>query len=156
MEKYYIMIDGQQQGPFTKQEIINNSFSPESYIYSKSLGGWKKISEIPDFYHKIDVPPTYIPSPPTNIPSPPPNNPTSQPKTWLLESILATLFCCLPLGIVGIVNAAKVETRYKAGDYAGAIEASENAKNWINWSLGVGIIVMIIYFIAGLASSGAF
>ena len=29
-----------------------------------------------------------------------------QPKTWLVESILVTLFCCLPFGIVGIVNAA--------------------------------------------------
>lgn len=33
----------------------------------------------------------------------PPNVPNH-----LVMSILCTLFCCLPLGIVGIINAAKV------------------------------------------------
>ena len=30
------------------------------------------------------------------------------PKTWMVESVLATIFCCLPFGIVGIINASKV------------------------------------------------
>ena len=49
------------------------------------------------------------------------------PKTWLVESILATLFCCLPFGIAGIVNAAKVESRFFAGDTEGALRASQEA-----------------------------
>ena len=49
MEKYYIMVNGEQQGPFTNQEIINKGFSNDSYIYNKTLGGWKKISEVADF-----------------------------------------------------------------------------------------------------------
>jgi len=32
------------------------------------------------------------------------------PKSWLVESILVTLFCCLPFGIAGIVNASRVES----------------------------------------------
>ncbi|WP_419184195.1 DUF2752 domain-containing protein [Xiashengella succiniciproducens] len=38
------------------------------------------------------------------------------PKTWLGESILVTIFCCLPFGIAGIVNASKVESRFYAGE----------------------------------------
>ena len=49
MEKYYIMVNGEQQGPFTKQEIITKGFSNDSYIYNKDLGGWKKISEVAGF-----------------------------------------------------------------------------------------------------------
>jgi hypothetical protein len=49
MEKYYIMVNGDQQGPFTQQEIINKGFSNDSYIYNKALGGWKKISEVAGF-----------------------------------------------------------------------------------------------------------
>lgn len=49
MEKYYIMVNGEQQGPFTNQEIINKGFSNDSYIYNKTLGGWKKISEVAGF-----------------------------------------------------------------------------------------------------------
>jgi cation transport ATPase len=49
MEKYYIMVNGGQQGPFTAQEIIKKGFSNDSYIYNKELGDWKKISEVADF-----------------------------------------------------------------------------------------------------------
>jgi len=49
MEKYYVMVNGDQQGPFTQQEIINKGFSNDSYIYNKELGDWKKISEVADF-----------------------------------------------------------------------------------------------------------
>ena len=46
MEKFYIMVNGEQQGPFTAQEIINKGFSNDSYIFNKGLGDWKKISEV--------------------------------------------------------------------------------------------------------------
>ena len=49
MEKFYIMVNGEQQGPFTAKEIINKEFSTDSYIYNKTLGGWKKISEVTVF-----------------------------------------------------------------------------------------------------------
>ena len=49
MEKYYIMINGQQDGPFTKQEIISKGFSKDSYIFNKRLGTWKQISEVAEF-----------------------------------------------------------------------------------------------------------
>ena len=49
MEKFYIMIGNQQDGPYTKEEIINKGFSNSSYVYNKTLGGWKKISEISNF-----------------------------------------------------------------------------------------------------------
>lgn len=34
------------------------------------------------------------------------------PKTWMAESILVTVFCCLPFGIAGIVFASKVSSLY--------------------------------------------
>ena len=43
------MIDGQQDGPFTKQEIISKGFSKDSYIFNKRLGTWKQISEVAEF-----------------------------------------------------------------------------------------------------------
>mgnify|MGYP003297500314 FL=1 len=38
------------------------------------------------------------------------------PKNYLAESILATIFCCLPFGIIGIINAARVENAFYSGD----------------------------------------
>lgn len=75
---------------------------------------------------------------------------TTAPKSWLAESILVTLFCCLPFGIVGIVNASKVESRFYAGDTDGALRASQEAKRWtvISFWVGIGITVLYLLVIA--------
>jgi hypothetical protein len=69
------------------------------------------------------------------------------PKTWLVESILVTLFCCLPFGIVGIINASKVESRFYSGDVDGAIRASEEAARWTKIGFWVGLSVVVLYFL---------
>ena len=69
------------------------------------------------------------------------------PKTWMTESILVTIFCCLPFGIAGIVFAAKVSSLYAAGQYEEAVEASNNAAKWTKIGFFVGLAVMVIYMI---------
>ncbi len=83
------------------------------------------------------------------------NNQNGQicPKTWMVESILVTIFCCLPLGIVGIFNANKVEERYRNGDLQGAQQASDNAKQFMLIGAIVGIIFEIIGFATGFLSA---
>ena len=77
-----------------------------------------------------------------------------QPKTWLVESILVTLFCCLPFGIAGIVNAANVSSKFSAGDIEGAERASLQAGKWTKWAFWVGLTGIIIYIIAMVALGG--
>ena len=75
------------------------------------------------------------------------------PKTWLVESILATVLCCLPLGIAGIVNASKVESCYYAGDYDGAVHYSREAGKFTKIAVGVGVLIYVSYlamFILGI------
>ena len=43
-----------------------------------------------------------------------------QPDNYLVWSILATLFCCLPLGIVAIVKSTQVSGLWAQGQYAEA------------------------------------
>jgi hypothetical protein len=73
--------------------------------------------------------------------------PQAPPKTWLVESILVTLFCCLPFGIVGIVNAANVESRFRTGDIAGAERASREAGRWTKIGFFVGLGFIVLYFL---------
>jgi len=80
-----------------------------------------------------------------------------KPKNYLIESILVTVLCCLPLGIVGIVFASKVDNLYRTGDMTGAQEASAKAKKFMTWGLVAGIVVYVLYAIvmlAGLGSAG--
>ena len=79
------------------------------------------------------------------------------PKNWLVESILATLFCCLPLGIVGIINATKVESLWNSGDHAGAEKAAADAKKWtmLGFWIGLAFIVLYIIFVFVIGVGGA-
>lgn len=80
-------------------------------------------------------------------------NQGSKPDNYMLWAILCTLFCCLPLGIVAIINAAKVDGLYRSGDYDGAQEAADNAKKYAQYGLIGGIIVGVIYFFIGMAGA---
>ena len=77
-----------------------------------------------------------------------------RPKNYLVESILATVLCCLPLGIVGIVYATQVNTKYDVGDYEGAIKASKDAKKWVTWSVIDSVIFIAFYLIFIFAIGG--
>ncbi len=82
------------------------------------------------------------------------------PKTWLVESILVTIFCCLPFGIIGIINATKVESKFFAGAVDEALQASKDAAKWTKVAFFVGIgwivLVIILYAILGAAMLAAF
>jgi hypothetical protein len=69
--------------------------------------------------------------------------PLTPPKNWLVESILVTLFCCLPFGIVAIVFASQVNSKYSAGDYNSAMQASRDAKRWVMIAFWIGIVKAI-------------
>ncbi len=66
------------------------------------------------------------------------------PKTWLVESILVTLFCCLPFGIVGIIQASNVNTLFAQGHYDKAMEASQKAGKWTKIGFFCGLACMVI------------
>ena len=52
------------------------------------------------------------------------------PPNYLVWSILVTLFCCLPFGIVSIVYSSRAESQWSAGDYEASVKSSRNAKLW--------------------------
>ncbi len=83
------------------------------------------------------------------------NSNQAPPKNWLVESILVTIFCCLPFGIAGIINASKVESRFREGDVEEAERLSKAAGKWTKigfWvGLGVSVLVIILY-VAGFAA----
>lgn len=64
---------------------------------------------------------------------------------YMVQAILATLFCCLPFGIVSIIFAAKVNSLAAAGDMTGATEASRKAKMWCWIAFGSGLAFTVIY-----------
>lgn len=76
----------------------------------------------------------------------------------LVWSILVTLFCCVPFGIVAIVKAAAANSKKSVGDYYGAMQDANAAKTWLWWGFGIGlaanILVSAFWLIAAIGSAG--
>lgn len=74
------------------------------------------------------------------------NNIAPMPKNYLVEAILATMFCCMPLGIVALINAVGVSNAYFRGEYALAQYKSTQAKKWVKWSfiLWVSYLIFVV------------
>jgi len=66
------------------------------------------------------------------------------PPNYLVFAILTTIFCCQILGIVSIVFAAQVNSRWNSGDIQGALDASKNAKLWAWIGFGSGLIIGLV------------
>jgi Interferon-induced transmembrane protein/zinc-ribbon domain len=86
-----------------------------------------------------------ISTPNVDVPSPPQPQGQALVPNYLAQAILTTLFCCLPFGIVSIVFAAQVHGKLAAGDRAGALQSSQNAKTWAWLSFGFGIAFWVIF-----------
>jgi len=78
-----------------------------------------------------------------------------KPDNNMLWAILSTVFCCLPLGIVSIVYASKVNGLYTAGNYDEAKAAADKAKNWAMYGAICGIIIDVIYLVFSFAAASA-
>lgn len=84
---------------------------------------------------------TFNNPPISNSPGGPP------PENYLVWSILTTIFCCIPLGIVAIIKSTKVNELWNLGDQIGAQKAAADAKKWAIYAAIIGPIVTIIIWV---------
>ena len=94
-------------------------------------------------------------------PPPPPGYPPQQPpaaqapNNYLVWSILVTLFCCLPLGIVAIVKSSQVNGLWGQGRYAEAQASADSARKFVIWSVIIGLVVNSIFIVVNVINMGA-
>jgi Interferon-induced transmembrane protein. len=91
---------------------------------------------------------------------PPPPNPPSPygayavhgtpPPNYLVWAILSAILGFLPLGIVSIVFAAQVNSKWSIGDIAGAQSASENARKFAIWAAIAQVVVLVVLGVLAL------
>lgn len=164
---FYIDAGGKQCGPFSPDDLKNQNITSATLVWCSGMPDWTPASMVSELNFLFQPPvqtsgygeaPAY-PTPPRNSVnsnnsrnSSPLNKELPIPKTWFVESILATIFCCIPFGIVGIINANKVESLYYAGDYEGSMRASREAGKWtkIAFFLGLTYIAIIIIVYGGM------
>lgn len=130
--EYFILINDQKAGPFTIEELASKNIGSGTMVWTSGYTTWvpaRQVSELADLLANL-----------------PPEQPLQYPpKTWLVESILVTLFCCLPFGIAGIVNATKVESYFANRQYDQARRYSEQAGTWTKIGFFSSIVLFFLY-----------
>ena len=97
-------------------------------------------------YHQVSEPQRYAPQPSGM----PPHPDVKCPPTYLVWAILTTLCCCQPFGIVAIVFAANVRSKYDRGDIEGAAKNSEKAALWVILAFVVGLLTLPLQILVSM------
>lgn len=149
-EYYYVNSAGEQTGPLDINAIRQLHLDQSTLVWCEGMTQWVAASQINELagYLKVTPPPQSVyATTPQSAPQPAPTqNPQNVcPPTYMSLAIITTLLCCLPLGIVGIINANKVSTLWLSGDYIGAQKSSDAAKNYC--IIGMAISAVVYFFI---------
>ena len=131
--------DGREYGPISaeqlRQWIAEGRVNQQTRVQAEGSPDWKSLADFPEL----------------TAMAPPPLTPkvvvSAKVPNYLAQSILVTLFCCLPFGIPAIVYAAQVNGKLQAGDVAGAQASSRKAKMWCWLAVGGWVLTAIIYAI---------
>lgn len=144
MSQYYYTDGKERFGPFTVEQLGDRDITENTLVWKEGLPDWvpaRNLNELSGLFATaasmpppIDIQKVYMP-------------PEAPPKNWLIESILVTLLCCLPLGIVGIVYATKVDTLWTTGQREEALKASREAGKWVKIGALSGFVIIILYII---------
>lgn len=166
--RYYIAINNQHFGPYTVQELKARDISPDTYVWCEGMPSWLRAADVEEIRQAMVSPMPEMPpmassssgdagamhgpnagayeSTGTSSCTTQPDRMDEPPKTWLVESILVTIFCFWPFGVVGIVKAAETSQAINRGDYAAAERASRSAGFWTKLSfwIVIGVIVAVL------------
>ena len=131
----YKIIGGDQQeyGPVTTEQLRQwmdeGRVNGQILVQPEGQTSWHPLSSFPELAALLPPLAGTLPAlaPTTIRPSP---AVLPQIPNYLVQAILCTICCCVPLGIPAIVYAAQVNTKLALGDVAGAEQASKNAKMW--------------------------
>lgn len=136
--------DGKEYGPISadtlRQWVNEGRANAQTQVQAEGGAGWTALGQLAEFAPLFSAPPIPPGAPGTigagagvTIPN------------YLVQSILVTLCCCVPFGIVAIVYSAQVNGKLATGDVAGAQEASKKAKMWGWIAFGSGLVIGVIW-----------
>lgn len=138
---YYQNSDGQVTGPVSidelRQFLHGGTITPDTLVWKEGAPDWQPLR----LALVNENPP---------VPAPSQQRPP-MPDTHLLSSILVTLFCCMPFGIIAIIKSAQVESLHYKGLYNEAQRASAEAARWSMWGFLCILIPVAIYVMGLLA-----
>jgi len=135
MQKVWIHRDGAQLGPFGLAELPSLGITPDTMIWYEGLAVWTEAGKAP-LTASMFVTDEATGNVTARISA---DDTRKCPPTYLMWSILLTICCCNPVGIIPIILGSTVSSKFRSMDYEGARRASEQTE----WAV-------IITFVLGL------
>lgn len=167
MNKFYFFVDNHnvERGPVNIELISEHGINGDTLVWFDSMPLWVKASSVPDLKPYITnkgiesiidkLPPLERENTRDKKIIPPQFRVIDDklkaqinmmtPKSWLIESVLVTIFCFLPAGIVGIIYASKVNPLWYSGKYAESLRASTIAGRWVKWTFLIIFTLWVIW-----------
>lgn len=163
-EYYYIMPDNRRGGPVLPERFAEKGITVDTLVWKQGMDDWTpagKIEELkpyvmPSVGSAEDKYEQSLSSKPNRTHTMYFNgNALPKPDNNMLGAVLSTICCCVPLGIVAIIKASKVNTLYYSGKYEEAVLMADSARKWSIWALVAGVVVSIINTMLLLFLSGS-
>lgn len=140
---YWAVINDVKVGPLTVEQLKACGVTAETLVWREGLDQWvmaNSVAELAPIFESIGAWTQYasganaLPQQEQQEAMPP------CPTTYLAWAIIVTILCCIPFGIVSIIYAGQVSTKYNQGDYAGAMQSSERAALWLIIAIVAGLV----------------
>lgn len=157
---YFVNSQGQQMGPVPMEELKNQNIQRNTPVWCEGMTDWTEAGQVPELGFLFTSGPTYgygqggfTQGSYGNVPPQNPvyNAPMQKPDNYLVWAILCTVLCCIPLGIVAIVYAARVDSLWSEGRYEEAVNSSNKAKKFTIIGAIISVVLGILYFIFAIA-----
>lgn len=166
--QWYYSKNGLQLGPVSESDIrskvATGEIAPTDLVWRDGMSDWLPSSRVPEIQPASTL---ASPAPLGGNPDSPYATPQAHPATPyqgqphagpeiannLWQSIVVTLLCCLPFGVVSIVYAAKVNGLKQAGLYEEARQAAANSRKWTNISVICGLIGLVVQIILAVSQN---
>lgn len=148
---WYYSKNGTQQGPLSQEELLQKKQSgevqPSDLVWRQGMSDWVALSQVAELSGTASPSLSASPTPAASQSYVTSTAPVGKIDNYLWQSIVATVVCCMPFGVVAIVHAAKVDGLVARGAYAEAQAAAKSAKMWVGISVGSFLILFIPYIL---------
>lgn len=120
---------GEPAGTERQPQGNNESWQPSGSGQVQGGEPWQPVANVQQAFRAQPFHAQVPPCPPTNL-------------VW---AIIVTILCCQIFGIVAIVYAAQVKSKYDMGQYEKAVKYSENAALWCKLGIAFGLVWLTFY-----------
>ena len=139
---FYIDKNNVQRGPVAGERLLEFGVTPETPVWCEGMADWmpaETVDELKSLFQPYNQNRQYGYNPQQPVPE--------KPDSWLAWSILCTIMCCLPLGVVGIVYAAQVDSLWNQGRFAEAMKSAKKAKTFTLIGVISAAVFLFIYIL---------